>query len=266
MLSSLAPARRRLVLAAGALVLVAAVVLGVVLLTRGGDDPAGPAPQQQAGPVVLVPGYGGSTTGLQRLAATLRDDGKDATVMSLPGDGRGDLDAQARALAEIVDSVRERTGARSVDVIGYSAGGVVARLWVASHGGADVARRVITLGSPHHGTAIASLAGSLLPSACPTACRQLTPDSPLLERLNAGDETPAGPSWVSIWSDRDRVVTPPTSARLDGALNITLQSVCPGNRAGHGDLPTDGDVAAIVAAELAPGPPRAPTAADCVSS
>ena len=66
--------------------------------------------------------------------------------------------------------------------------------------------------------------------------------------------------------DEARAAGMTARARLDGALNVVLQTVCPGNRAGHGDLPTDADVASIVAVELAPDPPRTPTAADCVSS
>ncbi len=59
--------------------------------------------------------------------------------------------------------------------MGYSAGGIVARVWVAD-GGADVTRRVVMLGSPNHGTSLADLAGTLAIDACPQACRQLTTD------------------------------------------------------------------------------------------
>ena len=71
----------------------------------------------------------------------------------------GDLDAQAEVLGAAARTALARAHATSVDVIGYSAGGVVARLWVRDHGGKSLARRVITLGSPHHGTDVASLAG-----------------------------------------------------------------------------------------------------------
>ena len=93
-------------------------------------------------------------------------------------------------------------------------------------------------------------------------CRQLAPDSDLLTRLNV-DETPDGPAWVSVWTTQDQVVTPPESARLDGAVNIPVQGVCPGAVVAHGELPTDRVVQALVLAALAPGPPPTPTAADC---
>ena len=67
----------------------------------------------------------------------------------------------------------------------------MARLWVAD-GGADVARRIVTLGSPHHGTSLADLAGSVVPPECPVGCRQLGTDSDVLAILNSGDETPEG--------------------------------------------------------------------------
>jgi triacylglycerol esterase/lipase EstA (alpha/beta hydrolase family) len=188
--------------------------------------------------------------------------GRDATVVALPGDGTGDLAVAADALGSAVDDVLARTGADSVDVVGYSAGGVVARLWAAGDG-EGVARRVVTLGSPHHGTTLADLALGAAPGSCPEACRQLATDSDLLTELNAGDETPAGPTWVSIWTAQDETVTPPESARLDGALELEVQSVCAGRRVGHGDLPRDPVVQAMVVAVLAPGTPVALGPADC---
>ena len=85
----------------------------------------------------------------------------------------------------------DKADADSVDIIGYSAGGVVARLYVRDEGGASVVRRVLTLGSPHHGTDVAALAEEAA-GGCPKACEQLATGSDLLRRLNAGDETPEG--------------------------------------------------------------------------
>jgi triacylglycerol lipase len=261
MLGSLSPARRRLILGLVALLVLGVAAVLVVVLTRSSPKAAA---QGDPGPVLLVPGYGGSTGSLDSLATVLRSHGKDATVLALPGNGEGDLNVQAQTLADAVAAVRKRTGAASVDVIGYSAGGVVARIWVRDHHGATTARRVITLGSPQHGTAVAGLAGSLLPGACPIACQQLEPTSQLLAGLNAGDETPSGPAFVSVWTTHDDVVLPPDSAVLAGALNVSVQSICPQDTVTHSGLPTDPAVQALVLANLGAGPPTA--AVSCPSS
>jgi hypothetical protein len=107
-------------------------------------------------------------------------------------------------------------------------------------------RRVVTLGSPHHGTKLAALGVALAPGSCPVACQQLAPGSDLLDELNDGDETPAGPQWLSVWTEQDETVTPPDSARLDGAVNVALQDVCPGLQVTHGQLPTGPVVRALV--------------------
>ena len=154
------------------------------------------------------------------------------------GDGTGDLRAEAEHLAEVAEQALRATGAPSVDVIGYSAGGVVARLWVRDEGGAEVARRVLTLGSPHHGTSQAALGPSWPAAARPRAsswCRTAT--------CCAGS-TPATRPRAARCGRRcvpsfDQVVTPVESAALDGALNILVQDVCPGSTAAHGDLPGD---------------------------
>ncbi|MGV8872708.1 MAG: lipase family alpha/beta hydrolase [Rhodococcus sp. (in: high G+C Gram-positive bacteria)] len=252
MFSSLAPARRRLVLGVLALVLIGVVVAAVALVASRltSDRPVAGVDQSVPGPVLLVPGFGGSTESLDVLAAGLREDGRDATVVALPDGGVGDLTDQASALRDAADAALTRTGATSVDVVGYSAGGVVARIWAADLGGGEQARRIVTLGSPHHGTQVAELATQFVPDRCPTACRQLAPDSSVLAALNSGDETPAGPRWVSIWTEVDQVVTPPTSADLDGAINIPVQSVCADSTVDHGNLPRDPLVAAMVSAEL----------------
>jgi triacylglycerol lipase len=262
-LSALPPVRRRLVLGILA-VLVAGVLAAaiVVVVNRGGSTSAtGPVRQDRPGPVLLVPGYGGSTSALDVLAARLRSAGREATVLRLPGDGTGELRDQAEALDRAARSAIAG-GAPSVDVVGYSAGGVVARLWADEDGGAAIARRIVTLGAPHHGTDIAALAGSLLPGQCPTACAELAPHSDLLTRLNA-QRTPAGPVWVSVWTEQDQIVTPPDSARLDGAVNIPVQSVCAGARLDHGSLPRDPLVQSLVLTALAPARPTQPTPADC---
>lgn len=257
MLDGLAPARRRLALIAGGVALVALLAgVAAVALTR--DDVA-PAPQDEPGPVLLVPGYGGSTAALDVLAEEIRAGGRTAVVVRAR-DATGDLRAQADDLAAAVDRALAEEDVRSVDVVGYSAGGVVTRLWVAEGGNAGLVRRVVTLASPHHGTDLASLAGQLGDEVCAEACRQLARDSDLLRRLNAGDETPAGPRWVALWTEDDDTVVPPDSGALEGAVALPVQAPCPGLEVGHADVPRTPEVIAIVLAQLGTDPPSAPTA------
>jgi pimeloyl-ACP methyl ester carboxylesterase len=243
------------------LVLALAGVIGGRLAGGGSaPDPSDPPSQATQGPVLLVPGYGGSAASLASLAARLRSAGRTANVVPLPGDGTGDLLVQVAALNDAVGRALAG-GAPSVDVVGYSAGGLVTRLWVARDGGANKARRVVTLGSPLHGTQLAAAGSSLVPGACPLACQQLVPGSALL-RAVAGP-LPAGLPWLSLWTDDDQTVTPPDSARLTGAVNVPLQDICPDVRVSHSQLPGTPLVTGIVLAALNGRTLTAPTPQRC---
>jgi pimeloyl-ACP methyl ester carboxylesterase len=197
------------------------------------------------------------------LAVRIRTAGRQATVLSLPGTGTGSLFTDADVLDRAVSRAL-RAGAPSVDVIGYSVGGVVALLWASEHRGAAKARRVVTLGAPFHGTSLAALAMEVLPGECPAACRQLVPGSGLLRLLSRA--RPGGlPPWLSLWTTDDMVVTPPQSARLPGAIDVPIQSVCPGVRVSHTGLPSDPAVIAMTLHAIGRAPLRHPAHADCTA-
>jgi len=241
-------------------VVVAAVALAVAVRGPADDAVSGDrVPQDRPGPVLLVPGYGGGTQELGVLAATLRAAGREVVLVSTGG-AAADLREQAAAVGRAADE-QLSAGAPSVDVIGYSSGGVVSRIWAAELGGAGVARRIVTLGSPHHGTDVARLGAALAPGACPEACRQLVPGSELLADL---EETLPGPLWTAVWTAQDTVVTPPESGRLDGAVNVRAQDVCSDAEIGHGQLPTDPLVVGLVVLAIGVEPlDEVPDAALC---
>jgi triacylglycerol lipase len=258
---TVSPRRRILLVAAAAVALVLLGVAGVrALIGRS----SGPVDQARPGTVLLVPGFGGSRSALDRLAARLRAAGRTAVVITLPGDGTGDLIRQAATLDAAARSALG-DGAPSIDVVGYSAGGVVTRIWVDRFGSADRARRIVTLGSPLHGARVAASGTAVGGDACPTACRQLAPGSDLLDGLDR-TPLPAGLPWLSVWTENDETVRPPDSARLSGAVNVPLQSVCPRAQVSHGQLPTDPRVTALVFRGVAAAPLSAPTGCETVSS
>jgi triacylglycerol lipase len=219
--------RRRLLIAVAAVLAIA--LTAVVIATIGEGSEA------QGTPVLLVHGYGGTAESLAELKSALEEVGRTAVLVQLPDNGRGDIDDSARVLADAVAN----TGAEHVDLVGFSAGGVVVRSFLRGFGGNDVARRVVLLGAPNHGAQIAAAATAADPESCVDACAQLNPGSSFLSELNAGDETPPGADYTSIWTAFDETVEPPESAVLAGAVNIRVQDVCPNATLSHGDLVED---------------------------
>ena len=239
-------------------------VLAAWLLIRGPGLPGSRSavPQNEPGPILLVTGFGGDTARLGSLAQVLRRHGRDAEVVPVIDNGTGDLREQARQLDAAVKA-ELAAGAPSVDLVGYSAGGVVTRIWLEDFDGRKHTRRVVTLGSPHHGTRVARLAVAIASSYCPTACQQLVPDSDVLRSI---PDTPTGPAYTSLWTVDDEIVTPADSARLDGAVNVELQSICPDLHLQHGPLPNDPLVIGIVERALAVPPlVAAPDGTQCLA-
>ena len=236
---------------------VAAIVAVVVVLALRNEPPPDVARGGEPLPVVLVHGYGGNAASMSAIQARLQRAGRQVTSIDLPNGGTGDIVQSARV---VVDTV-QATGSPKVDLIGFSMGGVVVRTYLDEFGGSARARYVITLASPNHGTSVAGLAAIADPGLCTGACAQLAPDSSFLEELNEPDETPEGPAFVALWTERDETVRPPESGELDGALNIRIQDVCPSSQIGHGDMARDPVVLGLIVATLT-GELSAPPADD----
>ena len=229
-LSSLSPARRRFVAGSlGLVVLVGAVVAGTaaVRAVQGRGHDVTPVAQDAQPPVLLVPGYGGSTGDLEPLAAALRAHGRDATIVHLAGDGTGDLRVQAGVLQTAVRAALAG-GAASVDVVGYSAGGVTARLWMHAvrrwvgrpahrHPGLAAARHRPRLARRGH-------RAGLLPGGLPPARHRQRPGA--LAQLRRRDARRAAMG-LDLDAPTTRSPSPPETASLVGALDFSVQSVCP---------------------------------------
>ena len=105
-LDALSPQRRRLVFGVGGLVLLLIVTIALVGVVRMSITSVHPVPQNDPGPVLLVPGYGGNVQSLQPLAAALRSAGRTVAIVEPVGDGTGDLRIQAEHLREVAERVR----------------------------------------------------------------------------------------------------------------------------------------------------------------
>jgi hypothetical protein len=239
------PSRRLLLRALALLVVVGAASL---VLPRVLDLEPLTSALRQAGPqdpVLLVPGQRGSTGALELLAAALR------VAVPTPSSYSCRATGAATCARGAAPRVRRRRGAgrkgreRGLCWRTARAGsphGCTRRTARRTCGAVVIARLPATTG-PSWPRCGRRPSPRLLPG---TACQQLAPGSDLLDDLNGGDETPAGPQWLSVWTEQDETVTPPDSARLDGAVNVALQDLCPGLQVTHGELPTGPVVRALV--------------------
>lgn len=238
--------------------------LAIVVLAVGGgvfllhnNEPAALATKSEAPEVVptkrtvlLIPGYGGGQSQLRLLGGKLNAAGIRWELVDV-GDGQGDLNGYAGQVEQRAAELKSQGYA--VDLIGYSAGGITAR--IAATENPDEFRRVITLSAPHEGTTLADLGAAF--GECPKACQQLRTDSPLLADL----EPVADKSWLSIYSNTDEVIRPAESSRLTGAVIRPIQNSCPEAVVRHGDVPTHRQTTAIVIAFLE----NEPLPAKCVA-
>jgi len=154
----------------------------------------------------------------------------------------GDIDAYAAAVQRAVEQLCAATGAPQVAVVAHSMGGLVARAWMRAYGSGRVAR-LITLGTPHHGTALARFG----PGVNAAQMRCSGPDCPSawLQALAAAETADARARITSIYSHHDNIVAPQTSSVLPGARNIAFGGV------GHVALGSNPRVLAAVLRELA---------------
>jgi triacylglycerol lipase len=138
-----------------------------------------------------------------------------------------DVRVAAHNLAERVETVCEENGFERIHLIGHSMGGLVARYYVQRLGGDQRVHTLVTLGTPHQGTASAYLIPHRLG-------RQLRPDSDLVTEL-AESAPDCRTRFLAVWSDLDQLIVPKRAARVDhpdlDARNILVRGV------GHMSLP-----------------------------
>lgn len=228
-------------------VLVQAVELArhlVPVPARLGAPLADPAsrPRADADPVVLVAGFANTPGWWTVWKRSLEADGFDVHVVRLSGSGLDDMERAADEVAAAVAEVKRRTGRSRVDIVGFSEGGVLARMYVAQRGGASSVDRAITVATPHHGLAVGGVIDALralplLGGGMPASLPQLTQGSALLARLEHDDRDlrlTGGPvRYASLFSQVvDGFITPWASI-LAGATNLPIRGTGPYDGPSH---------------------------------
>lgn len=161
----------------------------------------------------------------------------------------GDVRVAAGQLAEQVEELCAVTGASTVDVVGHSLGGLIARYYVQRLGGHRRVHNAVTIATPHRGTVTAWL----LPLPL---VRQLRPGSDLFQEL--AERAPGcATRFVTFSSTADALILPARNAQLEHR-DLTVSNVVIAD-VGHLALAADREVIAEIRALLVPAPPSGKT-------
>lgn len=192
----------------------------------------------------------------------------------------GDLVAEGHALADLVEAVAAARPGAPVDVYAHSQGGIVTRLALAElarrPGGIELLGQVVTMGTPHDGTDLATAAQLLDPGERQTvellgtaagttlapgaeAIAQMSEASTLIGQLGR-DGVPDGVEFRTIGARGDLVVTGDKTS-VDGHHAVTVDLVGPG---AHGAIPGASETTRELALALAGQPPTCAGAVDLV--
>ena len=186
------------------------------------------SPPKHADPIVLVNGFSVYNEVLDGAVRSFRRDGFQVFTPTLPNNAMGSIADTAQYLATYVDHVRAATGAKHVDLVGFSEGGLILREYIKHHGGLPYVDQAVSVATPNQGVLFSSLGHvvdgiDLLKNAIPQGARDMVKGSAFLTKLNAGDPTPGNVRWYSIYPKSfDGIVWPADSPVLQGATNIEL--------------------------------------------
>lgn len=191
-----------------------------------------PAPAAAKLPVILVHGVLVNDGVWFMMRRHLAKQGVGPIYTLNYGPPYGDIEHFAEQLHVKIESVCASTGAARVVLVGHSMGGLVSRAYFRQRGRARL-EKIITIGTPHHGSVLARLAfGRCL--------AQMRPGNAWLEELNRDEAKPLTVHLTSIWSRHDSLVVPQASSQLRCAENVAVIGV------GHNALLGDPRVMALV--------------------
>lgn len=213
-----------------------------------------PGPGKLAKPrvVLLITGVTIPAEWFEPIEARLTRDGFIPVVYEPPDLLSGDLEQNSKWLGNVVEQVKLDYNQDTIDILAECTGGLIARHYIQSLGGAKNVSRMVTFISPQHGVAKAPMAA---PLAGWPALYDLSPGSDFLNAVNNAP-LPADVNFTSIYSCTDEYIQPYETSIIPGAKNIGL---CNGF-VGHYEFFYNPEIYLIMHGELvAPAPKDVPT-------
>lgn len=175
-------------------------------------------------PALLVHGYLCNSGYWDALSPVLLEHGINHRALSLEPIF-GSIDAYVPQLELAIETLCHENACETIDLVAHSMGGLAIRAYLRQHGTRRI-RRIITLGTPHHGTHMANTGAGI-------NCTQMARDdgsdgdgrSEWLRELAQAEGTSVHSRFVSIYSHHDNIISPQTSSHLEGAINVELGGI-----------------------------------------
>ncbi|GAA4017653.1 alpha/beta fold hydrolase [Allokutzneria multivorans] len=173
----------------------------------------------------------------KELTDALKKDGRCAHALDYGDKGKRPIAQSAGEVSAFVDEVLRKTGAATVDLVGYSQGAVLARYYAKNLGGAAKATSLIGIAPPNHGLPPGNTP-DWLAKRCP-ACVDMQSGSPFMKALSEGGDLVGAVRYTTIASKHDGLLSLATQA-LTGppgrVSNVVIQDSCPLDFTGHGQM------------------------------
>ncbi len=182
---------------------------------------ATPAGQDSSGtglhPVIIVPGWASPALQIDWVSRHLESEGLATIKLKVPRLAVGDMRQSAEVLAREVERLRQENGVGKVNLVGYSLGGLIARIYLQELRGYRDLNRAVFVGAPQDGVYIGYL------GAFTRSGRQVRRGSRFMRELNASGPCDCGERrCLSIYLTKDGTIVPSKSARLACGYNLRL--------------------------------------------
>lgn len=175
-------------------------------------------------PVLLVHGYGCNSGYWQAMSTALSAARISHHAVTLEP-VFGEIDAYLPTVHLAVQNLLAESGQTRIILVGHSMGGLVCRAYLRSFGTERIAR-VITIGTPHTGTALANHGiGKNVQQMAIDCSGEQHRSSEWLCELDRSETSALRSLIISVYSHHDNIVAPQSSACLTGATNIAVSAI-----------------------------------------
>ncbi|MFT3714963.1 MAG: lipase [Gordonia sp. (in: high G+C Gram-positive bacteria)] len=141
-------------------------------------------PGQSVGGVSLAPAY-------NEMIKDLDQRGYPTTLVDVPGE---DLKADAKTIGKAVDKLHSEHPNDKIAIVAHSISGISSRWYLKEDGGAEKVATYVAIGTAQYGS----------PASCTQdIAKENCPNTPFINTLNAGDDTPGPTEYYGIRSTRE---------------------------------------------------------------